>query len=39
MRFDSLKTMEILLTWIGAVEVREFTALHDPSESFPSYGI
>jgi len=33
-RFDSLKTMEILLTWIEAVEVREFTAslnLQNPS--------
>lgn len=34
MRFDFLKTMEILLTWIEAVEVREFTAslnLQNPS--------
>lgn len=38
-RFDFLKTIEILLTWIEGVEVREFTALPEPSQSFTSYGI
>lgn len=38
-RFDSLKTIEILLTWIEGVEVREFTVLPEPSQSFTSYGL